>query len=86
VVSDRILAYTYADKRATVLSMGALMGRLFFAVTSPAIGHLTRSYSLPVVLIIQGIVLIALLGSLLAFYIRIPGKYFIVKKKVTERQ
>jgi len=86
VVSDRILAYTYADKRATVLSMGALMGRLFFAVTSPAVGHLTRSYSLPVVLIIQGIVLIALLGSLLAFYIRIPGKYFIVKKKVTERQ
>lgn len=33
IISDRILTYTYADKRATILSIGALSGRLFFAVT-----------------------------------------------------
>ena len=35
ILNYRILQYTYADKRATVLSLNTMGGRLFFAMTGP---------------------------------------------------
>lgn len=42
LVAGRVLAYTFADKRATVLSLASLGGRLFFAVTGPVVGWWAR--------------------------------------------
>lgn len=81
-----ILRYTFADKRATVLSMGALGARLFFAVTSPLIGLVTREASLTSSLLFQWMVLAVLYGALLISFRRIPDKYFTVKDTVLQRQ
>ncbi len=86
VISDRILRYTYADKRATVLSLAALCSRLFFAFTSPVIGLVARQRSMPENLLFQAVVLLSVLTGLLLAYRRIPEKYFTVKASVAEQQ
>ncbi|MFC1611489.1 MFS transporter, partial [Myxococcota bacterium] len=86
VVSDRILRYTYADKRATVLSLGSLAGRLFFALTAPLIGLITKTNPMPSALLFQGALLGVILLALLFAYRRIPPKYFRVKKSVLDHQ
>jgi predicted MFS family arabinose efflux permease len=86
LVNDRLLRYTYADKRATVLSLGSLTGRLFFAVTAPFIGWITKTRTLRVSLLVQGVLLVVILLGMLMTYLRIPNKYFAVKDSVRERQ
>ncbi len=81
IMQDTVLRYTYADKRATVLSLCALSNRLFFAVTSPLIGVMGNELSMPVHLGAQGGMLVVLLGALLWGYGRIPEKYFSVKAR-----
>lgn len=86
IISDRILQYTYADKRATVLSLGSLAGRLFFAVTAPLVGWITKTNALPTSLLVQGALIASLLLILVFAYRRIPRKYFEVKQSVLEQQ
>jgi hypothetical protein len=86
IVSARILRYTYADKRATVLSISALGGRLFFAMSAPFIGRLAEHTSMEGTLLSQAGVLTLVLGALLIAYLRIPAKYFRVKDAVIEHQ
>ena len=85
IISDRILRYTYADKRATILSMGALSGRLFFAVTAPWVGWVAKVEPMPARLLFQAGLLAAFLLLLLLWYRRIPAKYFVVKESVQQR-
>ncbi len=85
ILSDRVLAYTYADKRATVLSLGALGGRLFFAATAPLVGAVTEARGLVASLWFQLALLSALLAWLAWRYTRIPEKYFRVKESVEAR-
>ncbi len=86
VLSERILRYTYADKRATVLSIGSAAGRLFFAATAPWVGFTSRSYSLPTTLTVQAVALVAMLGGMAIAYKRLPAKYFAVKAEVVARR
>ena len=86
VVRDRILRYTFADKRATVLSLGSLTGRLFFAVTAPLIGWVTRTHTMDQTLLFQAALIFAFLGLLWVSYHRIPDKYFHVKESVRHNQ
>jgi len=85
ILGARILRYTYADKRATVLSLSSMGGRLLYAVTAPALGWLAER-SLVACLGMQAAVLLLLLGALMASYARIPAKYFAVKQSVAARQ
>ncbi len=84
VVSDWILRYTYADKRATVLSISALGSRLFFALTSPLIGLVAKQTTMAKTLLFQAAFLTIVLSIVLIFYFRIPEKYFQIKKSVAE--
>jgi MFS family permease len=86
VISDRVLRYTYADKRATVLSLASLCGRLFFAFSAPLIGLVARQRAMSENLLFQAVLLFVILGGLLLAYRRIPEKYFTVKATVAERQ
>lgn len=79
LLNARILAYTWPDKRATVLSLGSLAGRLFFALTGPIVGMLGEGALLPRALAIQGAVLVALFALLGWAYRSIPEKHFRVK-------
>ena len=85
-LSERIMRYTYANKRATVLSVSTLAGRLFFALTAPAMGFIAHRATMTVSLLCQGAVLTLLFGLLLGIYWRIPSKYFQVKQTVELRQ
>ena len=86
VIRDRILKYTFADKRATVLSLGSLTGRLFFAVTAPLIGWVTRTHTMSQTLLFQAALVLAVLALLAVSYRRIPDKYFHVKESVRQHQ
>ncbi len=86
VIRDRILRYTFADKRATVLSLGSLTGRLFFAVTAPLIGWVTRTHTMSQTLLFQAALILAALALLVVSYRRIPDKYFHVKESVLKNQ
>ena len=86
VMRDRILRYTYADKRATVLSLGSLAGRLFFAASAPLVGWVTRTRSMGSALLFQGGLVLAVLALLWIAHGRIPRKYFSVKQKVQQHQ
>jgi MFS family permease len=81
ILGARILRYTYADKRATVLSLSSMGGRLFYALTAPGLGWLAER-SLVGCLWLQAAALLLLLGALLCSYARIPAKYFTVKQSV----
>lgn len=86
VMGERIMHYTYSDKRATVLSIASLAGRLFFALTAPLMGLLARGTSMEQLLLVQGVVLATLFSVLMLRYRRIPPKYFDVKDSVRTRQ
>lgn len=86
LVSDKILRYTYADKRATVLSLGSLSARLFFALTAPIVGLVTQHSSIEASLLGQAALLLVLSLALFALYLRIPRKYFAIKQAVAQRQ
>ncbi|RMH68727.1 MAG: MFS transporter [Gemmatimonadetes bacterium] len=85
IISDWILRYTYADKRATILSISSMGSRLFFALTSPLIGWIAAKTTLPVTLYFQAVFLVVLFGVLVTIYQRIPEKYFHVKDTVKEK-
>lgn len=83
LINNSILRYTYEDKRATVLSMGSMAGRLFFAVTSPLIGWVAARASIETTLLVQAGILIASFALLWFAYHTIPGKYFTPKSHPT---
>ena len=86
IISQQILAYTYRDKRATVLSFTSLGSRLFFAVTSPFIGLISKNTSLAFTLNTQGFLVIACFVVLIAIHKFIPLKYFRLKSSVEIHQ
>ena len=86
ILSERILRYTFADKRSTVLSVASLGGRLFFAVSAPFIGHVAKDATLPGALAAQGFALALLLVAVGAGYRHIRPKYFVVKDSVLAEQ
>jgi hypothetical protein len=85
-VSARILDYTFADKRATVLSLASLAGRLFFAVTAGLVGWMAKALPMETSLLGQAGLLAVMLIVLLVMYHRIPVKYFTVKASVRAQQ
>ena len=86
VVRDRILRHTFADKRATVLSLGSLWGRLFFAASAPLIGWVTNVSAMRETLLFQAALIFAVMVLLAGIYRRIPDKYFQVKDSVLHNQ
>lgn len=78
ILNGRILAYTRADKRATVLSLVSMAGRLFFALTGPLVGVIGERGLVPAFLA-QGAALVVLGAGFAVAYVRIPEKYFVVK-------
>lgn len=82
VLNERILRYTYEDRRATVLSLNSLGSRLFFALTAPWIGMLSARASLSQTLVVQGAGLSILVVLLVVLFRTIPSKYFQVKESV----
>ncbi len=85
IMSERILEHTYADKRATVLSIGVLSGRLFFTISAPILGYVAKHSSLPFNWILQSSILIVLFAIMLAIYPLIPKKYFTVKEQPSSK-
>ncbi len=85
LVSERILRYTYADKRATVLSLANLMGRLFFAISAPILGLAAAQTDLRVPLVVCGLAVLMVMVFLAWRYLAIPAKYFTVKDEVAAR-
>jgi hypothetical protein len=86
LLADRVLAYTFADKRATVLSMASLSGRLFFAATGPLVGWWAQILPMRGSLLCQAALLAFVLLVLALAYWRIPAKYRRVKDSVRARQ
>jgi len=86
IVSGRILDYTFADKRATVLSLASLAGRLFFALTAGLVGWMAKVLPMETNLLGQaGLLSVALVALLVAYHL-IPAKYFRVKDSVRAQQ
>jgi predicted MFS family arabinose efflux permease len=79
VINGRILAHTWDDKRATVLSAASLCARLFFAVSAPVVGWASDALTLPQALWVQAALLTALVALLGVEWLRIPDKYRRVK-------
>ncbi|MEQ1566149.1 MAG: MFS transporter [Myxococcota bacterium] len=79
VIADAILAHTWADKRATVMSLSGLWTRGFFAATAPAIGLASVWLPIEGALWAQAAMLATALGALAASYASIPDKYHQVK-------
>ena len=79
VLNQWILSYTFRDKRATVLSIAGLMGRLVFALGAPIVGLAGKNTSLDMAIIVQCFILFGVFSTLLILYQRIPLKYFHVK-------
>lgn len=86
VISARVMRYTYADKRATVLSIGSMAGRLLYAASAVLFGWIAEHASLRLDLWSQGAALLLLLLALAVAYARIPAKYHTVKHAVLARQ
>lgn len=86
VISARLMRYTYADKRATVLSIGSMAGRLLYAASAVPLGWIAEHASLRLGLWSQGAVLLLLLLALAVAYARIPAKYHTVKREVLAHQ
>ena len=86
MVSGRILDYTFADKRATVLSLASLAARLFFALTAGLVGWMARVLPMKESLLGQAALLGVVFLALLVSYGRIPNKYFSVKPSVRAQQ
>ncbi|OQY27371.1 MAG: hypothetical protein B6244_10965 [Candidatus Cloacimonetes bacterium 4572_55] len=86
VMKSWILRYTYADKRATVLSMNSMGGRLFFAITALVVGFVTDRAGISQTILFQMALLIVFFGALIIAYHRIPEKYFHVKSMVQDNQ
>jgi predicted MFS family arabinose efflux permease len=84
ILSGRILRYTFADKRSTVLSMASLFARLFFGVTAPLIGYVADRYTLEETLFFQAALLVLIFSWMFVRYATIPKKYFEVKESVSE--
>lgn len=82
ILTPRILAYTFADKRATVLSLASLAGRLAFAVTSPLVGWVGGAYDLRTALLVQGLALVAAFTVLGWQFAAVPAKYRSIKPDV----
>ncbi len=86
IFNDWILRYTYADKRATILSLNSLGNRLFFAVTSPIIGYIANNTDYPTNFRIQAGVITIIFLIMLVSYRKIPQKYFQIKDNVAPNQ
>jgi len=67
ILMDYVNKLIPSDFRATVLSVRAFMGRLFFAIIGPLIGWLNDLYSLSVALALAGAIFLILGGVSLGF-------------------
>jgi len=76
IINDRILRYTFADKRATVLSLNMMCSRLFFALSAPLVGWVSDTQSMEATLLTQAGALVVLFVGLAWMYLQIPRKYF----------
>ncbi len=79
LLTARLLEHAWADKRATVLSLSSLAGRLFFTATGPLIGWLSGALTLPQTIGAQGAILIGLFAWMGWRYAAIDEKYRRVK-------
>ncbi|MBK06305.1 MAG: hypothetical protein CL920_25115 [Deltaproteobacteria bacterium] len=86
VLGPRLMEYTFADKRATVLSLASLSRWFFFALFAPLIGLIAKYSTVQTTLLLQGVVLSCVFGVMVFLYRQIPAKYFEVKASVTEHQ
>jgi MFS family permease len=86
VFSGRLLRYAYANKRATVLSIASMGGRLLYGASAPFFGWIAQHGSLEAGLRAQAVALFVLFGGLLLTYRQIPRKYFTVKPAVSTHQ
>ena len=64
LTSDLINRMTTSDVRATTLSMRSFLGRIIFAISSPFIGAMMDTSSLPETMLIVGLIGSAVLGLL----------------------
>ena len=86
LINDWLLKNTFADKRATVLSINSMSGRLFFAITSPLIGYISNNTDYPTNFMFQAFSLIIIFILLIFIYLKIPPKYFQIKDSVSLKQ
>jgi MFS family permease len=86
VVNDWILKYTFADKRATVLSINSMAGRLFFAITAPLMGYIANHTGYPANFTFQAALISLIFAILIYSYLKIPPKYFQIKDSVSLKQ
>jgi predicted MFS family arabinose efflux permease len=85
ILSGRILEHTYADKRATVLSIASMGARLFFGLSAPFIGYATQELGLLSSLWVQAALLFLSLTGLLLCWPLIGPKFHRVKPEVRTR-
>jgi len=85
IISQQVLAYTYKDKRATVLSFTSLGSRLFFALTAPIIGIISKETNLAFTLNTEGFLVLVFFVGLMAIHKFIPSKYFQLKASVEKK-
>jgi len=62
--------------------LASLGGRLFFTLTGPVIGLVGEFLPLTRAILVQGVALVVLCGTMGVTYLRIPEKYFRVKASV----
>lgn len=86
LINDWLLKYTFADKRATVISINSMTGRLFFAVTSPVLGYISNNTDFPTNFMFQAALLSIIFIFLILLYLKIPPKYFQIKGSVSLKQ
>lgn len=75
IITGQVLRHTYDDKRATVLSLATLGGRLFFALTAPVVGFFGDRLALTDAILLQGALLAGIFAFLAWRYVSIPEKY-----------
>jgi MFS family permease len=85
ILHAHILKFTFADKRATVLSFVSLSGRLLFAVLAPAVGWMAKVTSIQFTLSILAGAMAVAFSLMWIAYGRIPEKYFSVKDEVIDK-
>lgn len=82
IITNNIFDFTYSDKRATVISLASMLGRLLFAITAPLIVFISGENNIINNIVTQLFLLAIFSVFLLIMYYKTPDKYFIVKDKV----
>ncbi len=86
ILNHAILEYTFADKRATVLSIKSLIYRMTFTLVGPVFGYAIDALTLLQAIFLFGIISTIILTAWFIVYLFIPKKYFKIKVKVKKKQ